>query len=460
MRWTSRALVKGTIHTMRSQLKCLCNLILMASFAAITCGQVNQPTANTLPKTEKIFGDLINPRAVAIQPETNHPFVIDAGSGRVIEWNWTKPRDVIAGFKPDSQFKPSTPGTIEAIAFVAKELLLIGTTAESGQPELRLYRWSGADGAKTIDREDWMVRCQPNEMETKHPKADETKPNQPQEANQTAADSASASSQTEPPVTKANESTVEDDSAKSDSVVSETEAKGAIDPELRGPCRGIFVSGPQIFLLVHDLAGKPVIVRCTLNGETLSKIERTKFSESIAKAIASGVTTENALTNGVCILLSPEQFYLVAASNPETRQTTLDFFDKSLKHKGAFAGELAALQQLAYGPKRGRLFAILDAFENNSTGGLVKIVGNPQSPDGFRAHSVMPLHHPRAFSFDSQSNLYVLQQSSDGETDNARFELTKITKLEIPPQANNSATVPTEQPSSPPGESIRTTIIE
>lgn len=433
------------------------SLLILSIAVAAVGGQEPQASTDRTPITERLIGDLINPRGVAIQPETNRVFVADAGSGRVFEWREGKSRDVVVGFPPQADAPPATTaGTIESFGFLSKELFVIGTTADSGMPELRLYRWSGAEDAQPLDHQSWTARSRPDGVESKPQKVEE-KTNSAGETSQTtdqeSAPPGNSSNSSQPPVTPTEAV------GSATSSTAKTEPKDhAADTELRGPCQNLSVSGQQLFFVVHDPTGAQVVATCLLNGEALSKVERKKALEpSQVPAGGPGAFPELASANTVGIMLSPEQFYLVAGNHLQSQRAVLSFYDKSFKHKATFAGESAPLGHLTFGPKRGRLFAIQGSQSAESPGALVKITNDPNIPDGLRCHRILPLHHPRAICFDSQSNLLVLQQSSDQTPGNVRYELIKITKLELPPSATNTASPQPNQASSESGE---TTVID
>jgi len=112
---------------------------LFVSSIVIFSVSTNTVVAQETPevRSEIIATNLNNPCGLAIQPGTNHLFVADSGSGRVVRILDGKPRDVITGFPVQGfgrqpEFKIGPLGLL----FLDKDTLVVGGGGQSDNEEL------------------------------------------------------------------------------------------------------------------------------------------------------------------------------------------------------------------------------------------------------------------------------------------------------------------------------------
>ena len=159
--------------------------------------------------------------------------------------------------------------------------------------------------------------------------------------------------------------------------------------------------------------------------------ELTSFKRTIATKEKTGVDAPLAITR------SPEG-YLVVSQMGETDasiDSVLAFYDQSNEELVDWRYEtgLNDIVALAYGPKRGRLFAADICWSNPSAGALYKLVG--ESPNKCRAIKITGLERPTAMSFDSDGNLFVTVMGLTSEgAETPSGKLLKISGLDDAPK--------------------------
>ena len=118
-------------------------------FSVATNAVVAQETTDV--RSEVIATNLNNPCGLAIQPGTNHLFVADSGSGRVVRILDGKPRDVITGF-PKQKFGRNPEFEIGPLSllFLDKDTLVVGGGGQNDGEELLSVFKLPAVGAEAI----------------------------------------------------------------------------------------------------------------------------------------------------------------------------------------------------------------------------------------------------------------------------------------------------------------------
>ena len=120
--------------------------------------------------------------------------------------------------------------------------------------------------------------------------------------------------------------------------------------------------------------------------------------------------------------------------------SVLSYYDESGKRLGqSFKTGLNDISGLAFGPKRGRLFAIDYSAMDPSKGGLFKLVA--EGTTGCRADKLADLTNPTAMAFDKKGDLYItLRATNDNNPKSGK--LVKIAGLDKPPKPKKSTAKP------------------
>lgn len=180
--------------------------------------------------------------------------------------------------------------------------------------------------------------------------------------------------------------------------------------------------------------GKGIFVTC--NGDdakawialaTLADGKITEFTRSIA------LKEETNVNAPVAITFSPDGFLAIGqmGSTKTAGDSLLTFCDpEDGKIVDTFKLGLNDVTGLAYGPKRGRLFATEFNWANKAEGGLVKVVG---VDDGCVCHPVLRLEKPTALAFAPNGDLYVTLAGDTSEGSEPDGKLIVIKGLDEDP---------------------------
>ena len=109
----------------------------------------------------------------------------------------------------------------------------------------------------------------------------------------------------------------------------------------------------------------------------------------------------------------------------------LTYYDETGKLLGQFDTGLNDISGLAFGPKRGRLFAIDYSAMAPEKGGLFKLIAEGKT--GCRAEKLTELIKPTAMAFDKKGDLFITLRASKGENEKSG-KLIKISGLDNPPK--------------------------
>lgn len=162
--------------------------------------------------------------------------------------------------------------------------------------------------------------------------------------------------------------------------------------------------------------GKGVFVTCNGDDEkawiglaTLDEGKLKDFTRSIA------LKEETKVGGPVAITYSPDGFLAIGqmGSIRKERDSLLTFCDPDDGEiLATFPTGLHDITGLAYGPKRGRLFATEFNWQDKSNGALVKLVG---AGDKCNARKVIDLEKPTALAFSRSGDLYVTLAGNTSE---------------------------------------------
>ena len=161
---------------------------------------------------------------------------------------------------------------------------------------------------------------------------------------------------------------------------------------------GVSVIGTSVFVTCYGDKAKGWLGKADVVDGKL-----TNFNRSIATAEKTGVAGPFAVTR------SPEGYIVVSQTGEigDATDSLLTFYDESEEELADWKYEtgLKDITGLAYGPKRGRLFAIDFSRNSTSKGSLYKLVADTTTT--CKAVKLTDLDGPTAMAFDPQGNLYV-----------------------------------------------------
>ena len=162
--------------------------------------------------------------------------------------------------------------------------------------------------------------------------------------------------------------------------------------------------------------GRGVFVTCNGDDEK-AWIGLATLEDGLLKDFTRSIALkEKTQVNGpVAITYSPDGFLAIGqmGSTRGNRDSVLTFCDPDDGEiLATFTTGLNDITGLAYGPKRGRLFATEFNWQNKSEGALVKLVG---AGDKCNARKVITLEKPTSLAFTKSGELYVTLAGNTSE---------------------------------------------
>ena len=162
--------------------------------------------------------------------------------------------------------------------------------------------------------------------------------------------------------------------------------------------------------------GRGVFVTCNGDDEkgwiALATLEDGKLKD-FTRSIA--LKEETKVNGPVAITYSPDGFLAIGqmGSIRGNRDSLLTFCDPDDGEiLASFKTGLHDITGLAYGPKRGRLFATEFNWQNKSEGALVKLVG---AGDKCNARQIIALEKPTSLAFSKSGDLYITLAGNTSE---------------------------------------------
>jgi DNA-binding beta-propeller fold protein YncE len=309
---------------------------LVVAFAAVfgTCLFSTNGNSQDQADYEIVTENLLNPRAVAIQPDTGHVFVAESGGLRVVRVVDGQTEEVVTGFSKDYTGKsPIYEIGPLGLAFLDKNTLLIG---DGG-------REAGMDQIRVVDVPD----------------------------------------AGEPPV-----------QLKRD-VDKRLRLQADDQHEANGNFWAMTRLEDYLFVTCGDDMRKGWVARTPIRANRPTSLKR--FFSTV-RSVKS--------RNPYAITTSPEGEIVVsqAGESKDDDDSLLVFFGPDGDFLDSFQTGLNDIYGLAYGPNRGRLYAVDFCQAKPNEGGLFKLVG---TREGCRAVRFAKLPRPSALAFDDNGDLYV-----------------------------------------------------
>ena len=309
---------------------------LVGFIAAFVLTLLVSTTANSQEETdyEVVAENLLNPRAVAIQPETGHLFVAESGALRVVRFVDGEPEEVVVGFSKDYTGKsPIYEIGPLSLLFLDRNTLLVGDGGrEPGMDQIRVVNVPDVG---------------------------------------------------EPPV----------------------KLKRDVDKQLRlqtddqHEANGNFWAMTKLDDYVMATCGDDMrqgwIARTPIRGNRPTDLKRF-FS-----------TVRSVQTRAPYAITTSPEGEIVVSQTGESRDdpdSLLLFFGSDGDFLDSFKTGLNDIFGLAYGPNRGRLFAVDFYQAKPNEGGLYKLVG---TREGCRAVRFATLPRPSSLAFAPNGDLYV-----------------------------------------------------
>ncbi|MEM7457032.1 MAG: hypothetical protein AAF456_22005 [Planctomycetota bacterium] len=381
-------------------------------------------------KVEVLADGLNQPYAVAVNPDSGTVFVSDSGAGRVVRVVDGAIEEVITGY-PMGKFgsSESDVGPL-GLAFIDGQNLVVGSGGDpDGNDQLRVYPVS-ENGQPAVNFDGTPV-------ETSDEDSDE-------DGDDSVADDDSDSTEDESGSVE-GEATRDDESLEAEASSPEEGSEEASEElpaqpieayslssdegqAVEGEFYGIIASDRNIYVTGAGDEAKGWVSRAdVLDGKL------TNFSRSIATSEQTGTSSPTAIAR------SPEGFIVVSqiGQNDDSADSVISFYDESNEELGnsVFETGLNEIRGLAYGPVRGRLFAVDMSLANPESAGLYKLVSDGGS--GCKAELIIELDRPTALAFDQESNLYVTVLGP-ADSEQPGGQLLKITGLDIEPSSEDN----------------------
>ncbi len=168
-----------------------------------------------------------------------------------------------------------------------------------------------------------------------------------------------------------------------------------------GPAEGDFSAMARekkgVFVVTHNESQQGWVSRADFVANTTVNFRRLIPTNKLAKTPNPGGIT-----------ISPDGFVVVAqmGKRDEPGDSELCFYSPAGELLDKFPTGLNDVVALAYGPRKGRLFALDFSWEDPSKGGLYKLVA-VDSVEGCEAVLVAKLDRPTSMTFDQNGNLWV-----------------------------------------------------
>lgn len=202
------------------------------------------------------------------------------------------------------------------------------------------------------------------------------------------------------------------------------------------PAKGEVVGEGNFYGLAKGSQG--IFVTCNGDDEkgwiSLAKINEGKFTNFERKIATKEATKVDA---PVAITISPEGFLAVGQMGEITLagDSLLTFYDENGKKLENFKTDLFDITGLAYGPKRGRLFATDFRWLDTDQGGLYKIIAIKDNYEKCKPQKIVSLKKPTALAFHPNGDLYITLAGNPVEgTGKPNGKLVMIKGLDAEPK--------------------------
>ncbi len=184
------------------------------------------------------------------------------------------------------------------------------------------------------------------------------------------------------------------------------------------PADGKVVGEGNFYGLAKGKQG--IYVTCNGDDEkgwiSLAKISDGKITNFERKIATKEATKVDA---PVAITISPEGFLAVGQMGEITLagDSLLTFYDENGQKLENFKTDLFDITGLAYGPKRGRLFATDFRWLDTDQGGLYKIIAIKDNYEKCKPQKIISLKKPTALAFHPNGDLYITLAGNPVEGD-------------------------------------------
>ncbi len=293
---------------------------------------------------EPVVNGLDLPSSVAFQPGTGVIFVAESGGGRIVRLRAGKPEivvDDLSRFEPDAS-RPLGP---LSLAFLASDLLFVGTKSEAESEQVRIYVVSSEPDPKAKDKKEESAKEQP---------------------------------QNKPALLKASFSLPMNEGEASES-----------------DAFGIVIADKSIFLTSCRADGRGRLAQFPRNGRNISP--------------TAGLLNVDVLQRPTAITASPARDIVLAEMGElkESGDSLLTFFSENGKRLATFKTGLNDISGLAYSP-RGNLYATDFSADNRSAGGLYQIISERKGRSQIvSAKRILKLQHPSSLAFADDGSLFI-----------------------------------------------------
>ena len=189
---------------------------------------------------------------------------------------------------------------------------------------------------------------------------------------------------------------------------------------------GLAKGSQGIFVTCNGDDGKGWISLAKINEGKVSNFERKIATKKATKVDAP-----------VAITISPEGFLAVGQMGEITLagDSLLTFYDEDGKKLENFKTDLFDITGLAYGPKRGRLFATDFRWLDTEQGGLYKIIAIKDNYEKCKPQKIVSLKKPTALAFHPNGDLYITLAGNPVEgTGKPNGKLVMIKGLDAEPK--------------------------
>ncbi len=407
---------------------------------------------------EVIAEGLSNPCGVAIQPDTGTVFVSDSGALRVVRIvdndetdsgntdedggsgedeeadknSKYKIEEVIIGFPGDEL---GTDPKLEVgplgLAFLNSETLLVaGNGNKEGEEQLRVYSVPES-GTGPLNFDGTAVEEESVDSEGEG-NSDEDSDEDDSDEDDSVENSDDEMVDDEDSDDDESDAEMMDDEsmdvAEEASSVQELTLDSDEDQSEPGDFFSVLARERSVFVTSNGDDGKGWLAKADVVEDKLANFSR-KFPTS-EKTGTAGPTA---------VVRSPDGFIVVAqmGSTDTPNDSKIAFYDESGEELGNdhFDTTLSDVTGIAYGPTRGRLFAVDLSLCDPENAGLFKLVADTDT--GCKAVKIMDLDRPTSMAFDDEGDLYITLLGSVVDSDEPTGKLIRISGLDKEPEPDD-----------------------